>query len=252
MATRPINKITTFGGTHPLFGWLTREMLEIIKAADLPGPLEGQVRLHVLRGIEQLARADEKKGAFLEKCQRVAVRAARGLFEPGEDGVVVEVDGMSDDYQLFLIRLIVALRLAFKGVGMILTGESRRWGWRSLAEHIKQHFGEDHPLRAVVDGHDSWTAPLFGARNEVEHDAFIFDGFFVLRREDGGLEVDPPRMLGGAPIPEALPRYWRQGLELFEELVARALETRLPAGRILQEIPEASRDPHEPIRFNVV
>lgn len=239
-----------FDGSHPVAGRIMWEMPELVDAADVPEPQKGQVRLHVLRGMEQFIKADERREAFLEKSQRIIARATSDSYQPGSEGMAVEVAGMSDDYQLFLIALSIALRMAVKTAGIVVTGEPK--AWPALVKHIEGNFDRTHPLSTLIDRHREWTDDLFDVRGKVEHDAFIFEGFTVLRGANGAIEISPPRMPDGTSMLEGVPRYWQQGFELFEELVARALETKLPANRRLREVREGARDANRPVRFALV
>ncbi len=153
---------------------------------------------------------------------------------------------MADDYQLFLLRLVIALRMAVSAAGLILFGEILKW--KALSKRVNEEFPTDHPLVVTFKAHEQWTEDLFEFRGELEHDPYLFRGFTV-QQDGAALKVVEPQLPDGASAVQAFPKYYDDGFAFAEHLIIGAIKTKLPQLVRLREIPEDQRDPSMPMRF---
>lgn len=243
-----LKKFRDYGSSHPAAARLSLQMFDLLNGTPLAEDAKDQIRQHLFRCTDEMVQAQRKRDAFLEKCRRFAddVKAGRGVVAREHVLEIREPEDMTDDFQLFLIHLTIALRMAVKTAGIVLTGKPT--GWPTLRQAIEQRFPNDHPLRELLQ-HAGWTDVLFAARGEIEHDPFMFEGFKVEPTSAGILQVSDPKMPDGSSAVEAVARYYDDGLVLMEELIVRTLESLYPAAFYLREIEENQRDPAKPVRF---
>jgi hypothetical protein len=246
-----LKKFADYGASHPAVARLSLQAFDLLNASPMDEATKDQVRQHLFRASDEMVKAQRKKDAFLEKCQRVAddMKAGRGIVVRGQALELREPEDMSDDFQLFLIHLTIALRMVLKAAGLILIGKTA--GWPTIKKTIEECFPEGHPLRELLKQHETWTDVLFAARGEIEHDPFLFTGFKVEPSSAGVLQVADPKMPDGSSAVDAVRRYYDDGLVFAEELVVRAIESTYPPAFVLQEIPPEQRDATKPIRFKV-
>ncbi len=244
-------KFANYGSSHPAAARLLLQMGDLLGVSGVDETMRTKIKEYLFRCSDEMARAQHKRDAFLEKCKafRGDVRVGRGIVMQQHAVQLREPEELSDDYQLFLIHLVIALRMALKAAGLILLG--RPAGWQGIKQTVEARFPDGHPLRELLRRHTSWSDALFEARGEIEHDPFVFEGFKVQPSLTGVLQVVDPRMPDGSSAMDAIPRYYDDGFVFAEELVARAIESTFSHGLFLREIPEGQRDPAKPVRFVV-
>jgi hypothetical protein len=228
------------------------QMFDLVDALGLVKVVRDAVLEHTFVGSQWLLRADQNKGEFVRLSQKFIRKAAEGSgvrFQGTTMPTVLEPLNLGDHYQLFLISLTIGLRLFFKAAGIVLTG--RPTGWHDLKAAIEKAFPQGHPLRALIDRHAGWSKALYDDRGDIEHDPYMFTGFRVGPDGEGKPILFRPVGEDGRALEDIVQDYLKDGFIFAEELVAYAIESKLPAGRQLVEIPEAQRDPGAPIRFRV-
>lgn len=245
-----LKKFANYGSSHPAAARLFLQFADLLNMTDVSEEHHDQVSQHLFRAADEMVKTEERKNAFLEKCQRFHddVREGRGIRAQQHTLELVEPEGLADDYQLFLIRLVIGLRMAIKAAKIILSLTEKR-KWEDFTKEVDRSFGPEHPLTEVIRRHEAWTNDLFGVRGDVEHDPYIFQGFKVLVSEAGVPQLIDPQLPDGQPAPSALARYYEDGFTFAEELVVNAIKTRLPDFVVVREIPEEQRDPGKPIRY---
>lgn len=246
-----LKKFADYGSAHPAAARLFLQMDDLLGVTSFDAGTKDQIKQHLFRCADETVKAQRKKDAFLEKCRRFAedMRAGRGIVAQTHVIELKEPEGLSDDFQLFLIHLTIALRMAIKAAAVVLIG--RPGGWGVVKQTVEQRFPADHPIRELLAQHGSWTDSLFAARGEIEHDPFLFEGYKAEPSPTGLLQLADPKMPDGSSAVDAVARYYADGFIFSEELVARALESTFSHGFTLGEIPEERRDPAKPIRFVV-
>ena len=245
-----LKKFANYGSSHPAPARLFLQMADLLQITDVPEGDREQIRQHLFRASDEMVKAEEKKNAFIANCQRFheSVREGRGIRAQQHALELDEPEGLADDYQLFLIRLVIGLRMAIKAAKIILDLTEKR-KWEDFTKEVERRFGAEHPLTRVIRKHGAWTKDLFEVRGDVEHDPYIFQGFKVLIGEAGIPQLVDPKLPDGRPAPAALAGYYDDGFVFAEELVVEAIKTRLPGFAVVREIPEEQRDPGKPIRY---
>lgn len=248
-----LKHFASYGSSHPVPARIFLQMDDLLQATDLDEGRKERTREYLFRCSDQLVRAEQKKDAFLRSCASFmeSVKSGRAFSTQPHAIEIHEPENLGDEYELFFIRLATALRMAVGAAGLILEGEPLKW--RQFESKVKQRFpDEGHPVRMALSSHSGWTADLFEARGEIEHDPFLFQGFTI---ESGAsdlvLELQPPRMASGESAIEAVRRLYQNGFAFAEDLVVCAIETRLPSFVMLIEVPETQRDKAKPVRFRL-
>lgn len=247
-----IKQVADVGTANPVVARLQLQMFDLVDTLGLPKAPRDGILEHTFIGSQWLIRAEKNMNEFTRLSSKFIRKAAEGsgvYFQGTTMPTVLEPLNLGDHYQLFLISPTIGLRLFFKAAGMILTGQST--GWHDLRTAIEQGFPHGHPLRALLDRHGEWSKTLFEDRGNIEHDPYMFTGFRVGPDEQRRPLLFRPVDADGRPLEDVMQGYFEDGFIFAEELVVLAIESKLPAGKQLVEIPEPQRDPRAPIRFRV-
>jgi hypothetical protein len=238
-------------GNSLIVARLNMQMFNLVDALGLAKSDRDPIVEHAFVGSQWFLRAEQNKREYKHRAGRFIARVAAGsgVRVQGPTLEVLEPLNLGDYYQLFLIELTIGLRLFFKAAGMILTGHPT--GWQDLKRAIEQGFPLGHPLRVLIAKHGQWSKVLYEDRGDVEHDPYMFSGFQVGADAQDNFLLFRPVGEDGRPLEDIMETYFQDGFLFAEELVAFAIESRLPAGRQLVEIPEPQRNPQAPIRFEV-
>jgi hypothetical protein len=254
MIKQPIQlkKAANVGTGNPVVARLQFQMFDLVDALGLSKDDRDGVLKHTFVGSQWFVRAEENKSEYARLSRKFIsnVKEGSGVRAQGAALVVLEPLHLGDYYQLFLIDLTIGLRLFFKATGLILTNLPT--GWKGLKTTIEQNFGATHPIRLLWVKHGTWLKTIYADRGDVEHDPYMFTGFQVgIDGKGNHLLYRPVDEDSHQPLEEVMETYFQDGFVFAEELFVLAIESRLPAGKKLVEIPEAQRDRKAPIRFRV-
>lgn len=253
IVSRPfqLKKVADVGTANPLVARLDTQMFDLVDALGLPKADRDTILEHTHVGSQWFLRAEQNKNEYALLSGRFMARAVTGtgIRVQGAALAILEPLNLGDYYQLFLIDLTIGLRLFFKAAGLVLTG--RPIGWHDLKATVEQSFAHGHPLRVLIDKHGGWSKTLYDDRGDVEHDPYMFTGFQVGTNPQGDHFLLRPRGADGRPLEEIMETYFQDGFAFAEELVAFAIESQLPPGRQVIEIPEPQRNSRAPVRFQV-
>ncbi len=246
-----LKQLANVGTTNPIVARLQMQMFHLVDALGFAKPARDALLEHTVVGSRWFLRAEQNRNEYAHLSRRFIARAAEGggVRVQGAALLLLEPLNLGDHYQLFLINLTIGLRLFFKAAGMILSGNPT--GWHDLKTKIEQTFHQGHPLRVLIDKHGQWSKILYDDRGDVEHDPYMFTGFRVGTDQHDNPLLFRPVGEDGRALEDVMEGYLKDGFLFAEELVALAIESKLPSGRQLVEIPEPQRDPRAPIRFQV-
>lgn len=235
------------GGSHPAVARLVLGPADSMQMTNLTPELRDLIGRYLFRCMQEFVKIEKKREAFLAKCAafHASVKEGKGVIAQSHAIELHEPEGLEDDYELFLLHLVLALRMAASAAGLILYGEPMKW------PGLKKRLKAEQPNSAVLrtmEAHEPWTSDLFDVRGEIEHDPYLFRGFTV--QQDGlTYKVVDPQLTDGTSAVQAFPKFYADGFACAEDLVIGAITTRLPDFVRLREIPEDQLDPSMPKRF---
>lgn len=243
-----VKKLDVGAGTsHPVVARLVLGPMELLQTTDARPELRELIGEYLMRCMQQFLKAEKKRDGFLEKCTvfHASVKEGKGITTQPHALELHEPEGLEDDYELFLLHLVMALRMAVSAAALILFGEPLKWP--GLKKRLKAEISDSSVLR-TMEAHEPWTSDLFEVRGEIEHNPYLFRGFTV--QQDGvAFKVVDPQLPDGTSAVEAFRKFYSDGFACAEGLVVEAITTRFPRFVRLREIPEDQRDSSMPKRF---
>lgn len=238
---------TGVGSSHPAVARLVLGPAELMQTTDLTPDRRDLIGRYLFRCMQEFVKTEKKLEAFLAKCAafHASVKEGKGITAQPHALELQEPEGLEGDYELFLLHLVMAMRMAVSAAGLILYGEPMKW------HGLKKRLKAEQPDSAVfrtMEAHEPWTSDLFDVRGEIEHDPYLFRGFTV--HQDGlTYKVVDPQLPDGTSAAQTFPKFYADGFACAEDLVIGAITTRLPDFVRLREISEDQRDPSMPKRF---